>query len=124
MSERFELARRLRFESAHFLPNAPKGHKCKRLHGHSFVAEIWVSGPLDEDVGWVIDFADIDRLLGPIREELDHRLLNDIPGLDNPTSEELGRWLWTRVHGLLPLHLKVERVIVRETCEASVTYRA
>jgi len=124
MNERFELARQLRFESAHFLPNAPNGHKCRRLHGHSFLAEIWVSGQLDESAGWVMDFADIDHLLGPLREELDHHLLNDVPGLSNPTSEELSRWLWRRSRELLPGHLEVQQVVVRETCEGSVTYRA
>ena len=124
MSERFDLARKLRFESAHFLPNAPEGHKCRRMHGHSFMAEVWVAGELDETAGWVIDFAELDRHLNPIRQELDHQLLNEVPGLGNPTSEELARWLWRRCEAALPSNVKPTRVVIQETCESAVSYRA
>ena len=87
-----EIHRVFQVEAAHQLPNLPEGHKCRRLHGHSFRIEVAVSGPLDPRMGWVMDFADIDRHVDPLIAQLDHRLLNDIPGLDNPTSELLAVW--------------------------------
>ncbi|MFQ5765752.1 MAG: 6-carboxytetrahydropterin synthase QueD, partial [Rhodospirillales bacterium] len=75
------------FEAAHLLPNLPDGHKCRRLHGHSFRVTVTVTGGLDDEAGWVMDFADVDAACQPIRDALDHRYLNEIEGLDNPTSE-------------------------------------
>jgi len=92
------------------------------MHGHSFVAEVWVTGELNKTTGWVIDFAELDRHLNPIRQELDHQLLNEVPGLDNPTSEELARWLWRRCGAVLPSGIKPTRIVVRETCESAVSY--
>jgi 6-pyruvoyltetrahydropterin/6-carboxytetrahydropterin synthase len=123
MSERFEVTRVLRFESAHFLPSAPADHKCRRMHGHSFRAEVSVAGPLQQQ-GWVLDFAELDRLLAPLRIELDHHLLNDVPGLENPTSEEIARWTWRRLESHLPPGVSLSKIVVRETCESAVTYRA
>ena len=82
-----ELRKTFQFEAAHRLPNVPPGHKCARLHGHSFRLEIRVRGPLDPTLGWVMDFADIKAAFQPIYEQLDHHYLNDVPGLENPTSE-------------------------------------
>lgn len=116
----FELRRTFTFESAHRLPRLPEGHKCTRLHGHSFRAEIVVRGPLDPALGWVVDFGDIKAAAGPIVDELDHRYLNEIPGLDNPTSEVVCAWLWDRLAPRLPgLH----EITLHETCTSSCTYR-
>ncbi len=123
MSHQFDLSRELRFEAAHFLPQAPEDHKCRRLHGHSFRAEIVVSGPLDAERGWVIDFDALDLLIAPIQEQLDHQLLNEIEGLENPTSEEIGRWIWRRIEPVLPDQVVLVEVSVRETCRSTASYR-
>src|SRR5205814_10325639 len=80
------------FEAAHRLPNVAPDHKCARLHGHSFRVELHVRGPIDSAMGWVVDFADIKRAFKPIEDQLDHRYLNEVEGLDNPTSENLAKW--------------------------------
>lgn len=107
-------------EAAHRLPNLPEHHKCRRLHGHSFRVELYLSGPLTEMEGWVMDFADVSRAFGPIYERLDHHYLNEIPGLENPTSEQLARWIWNELKPGLPL---LSQVLVRETCTAGCVYR-
>ena len=107
------------FEAAHRLPNVDAGHKCARLHGHSFRAAVHVAGPVGDESGWVLDFAEIERAVAPLREQLDHHYLNDVDGLDNPTSERIAVWLWDRLAPVLPgLH----KVVVRETCTAGVEY--
>lgn len=109
------------FESAHFLPNVPKGHKCGRIHGHSFKCEIEVTGPVDPVTGWVMDFADIKKAFRPVEEALDHRYLNeDVPGLVNPTSEVICKWIWDELKPSLPL---LSAVILHETCNARSEYR-
>lgn len=115
-----EVYKRFRIEAAHRLPNVPEGHKCARLHGHSFRIELVVSGPVGERSGWVLDFADIEAAFGPIFAMLDHRYLNDIEGLENPTSENLARWIWRRVRPALP---GLSTVAVAETCNAGCVYR-
>ncbi len=115
-----EIFKRFRFEAAHRLPNVPPDHKCFRLHGHSFEVELAVVGPVGDQSGWVIDFADIARAFEPIHKALDHRCLNDVEGLENPTSELLCRWIWARIKPELPL---LRAVSVRETCTAGCTYR-
>jgi 6-pyruvoyltetrahydropterin/6-carboxytetrahydropterin synthase len=113
-----DVFREFTFEAAHRLPHVPSGHKCGRLHGHSFRVEVHVAGPVDVVTGMVIDFAEIKAAFAPIHDCLDHNFLNEVPGLDNPTSENLARWIWDRlVHGL-PL----SRVVVRETCTSGVAY--
>ena len=86
-------------EAAHRLPNVPQGHKCARLHGHSFRIELHVSGEPDPHAGWVMDFAELKSLFQPIYDRLDHHYLNEIDGLENPTSERLAIWLWEQVKG-------------------------
>jgi 6-pyruvoyltetrahydropterin/6-carboxytetrahydropterin synthase len=113
------LIRELRFEAAHRLPKVPPGHKCARLHGHSFKIELAISGPVNPETGWLIDFGEIDRLWQPIYDQIDHNYLNEVPGLDNPTSEILARWLWDRMKPKLP---ELERVIVHETCDSRCEY--
>src|SRR3954469_23243846 len=85
------------FEAAHRLPNVPTGHKCARLHGHSFHVSVHIVGPIGKETGWVIDFADISAAMNPLIARLDHYYLNDIEGLDNPTSENVARWIWRRL---------------------------
>jgi len=106
-------------EAAHLLPNLPEGHKCRRLHGHSFTVEIHVQDKVDEALGWVMDFADIGKAFQPIYDMLDHHYLNDIPGLENPTSENLARWIWQR---LQPELGTLSAVHVKETCSSGCFY--
>jgi 6-pyruvoyltetrahydropterin/6-carboxytetrahydropterin synthase len=107
-------------EAAHRLPNVPPGHKCARLHGHSFRVEIHISGEIDPHTGWVMDFADIKAAFKPLYDQLDHHYLNDIEGLENPTSEQLARWIWDRLKPALPL---LSEVVVHETCTSGSRYR-
>lgn len=116
----FELSKTFRFEAAHRLPRVPEGHKCARLHGHSFRCEIVVAGAMQADTGWVIDYADIKAAANPVFDALDHHYLNDIEGLENPTSEVLARWIWDRLASQLP---DLHAVTVRETCTSACTYR-
>ncbi len=106
-------------EAAHRLPNLPEDHKCFRLHGHSFRIEIHVSGEVGEKSGWVMDFADIKGAFDPLFEQLDHRYLNEIIGLENPTSENLARWIWHNLINNLP---QMSKVVVCETCTAGCVY--
>lgn len=106
-------------EAAHFLPNVPAGHKCARMHGHSFRIEVHVSGEVGADSGWVMDFADLKRAFQPLFNQLDHYCLNDIEGLENPTSENLARWIWKRLQPGLP---GLSRVVVQETCNAGCIF--
>lgn len=115
-----EIFKEFTIEAAHRLPNVPEGHKCSRLHGHSFKIEIHVSGKVGKDSGWVMDFADIKRAFQPLYERLDHHYLNEIDGLENPTSENLARWIWQKMIEDLP---RLSKVIVRETCTSGCVYR-
>lgn len=115
-----ELSKEFGFESAHSLPNVPEGHKCSRLHGHSFRVSVHVEGPVGEETGWVMDFADLKAAVQPTIDALDHRLLNDLDGLGNPTSENVARWIWARIADGLP---GLTAVTVRETCTSACTYR-
>jgi 6-pyruvoyltetrahydropterin/6-carboxytetrahydropterin synthase len=114
-----EAFKEFNIEAAHRLPNVPEGHKCARLHGHSFRIRIVVSGPVGETTGWVLDFADIKRAFAPVHDQLDHRYLNEVAGLSNPTSENLARWIWDRLKPSLPM---LSGVVVRETCTAGCVY--
>jgi 6-pyruvoyltetrahydropterin/6-carboxytetrahydropterin synthase len=107
-----------RFEAAHFLPRVPAGHKCARLHGHSYRVEVRVEGPVDDHFGWVVDFAVVKEAFAPLLAQLDHYLLNDVSGLENPTCENLARWIWA---GLPALPLSA--VVVRETATSGCIYR-
>ena len=115
-----ELRKTFQFEAAHYLPHLPENHKCRRLHGHSFKAEIVVEGECDPKLGWVIDYADISTAFKPLWEQLDHHYLNEIEGLENPTSENVALWIWERLKPSLPLLTAVE---VAETCTARCVYR-
>lgn len=113
-----DVFREFTFEAAHRLPNVAEGHKCARLHGHSYRVEVHVRGPVGAESGMVTDFADIKAAFAPIDSELDHYYLNEIPGLENPTSENLASWIWDR---LAPV-LSVTRLVIRETCTSGVVY--
>ena len=108
------------FEAAHRLPHVPAGHKCGRLHGHSFRVEIHLDGELDAETGWVLDFAELKAVFQPLYDQLDHHYLNDIDGLDNPTSERLAVWIWDQLKPTLPL---LSEVVIFETCTAGCRYR-
>lgn len=118
---RVELTREFHFEAAHRLPMVPPEHKCFRMHGHSFRVEVCVAGEIDPKLGWFVDFGEIAATVEPLlKQELDHRTLNDVPGLENPTSEVLCGWLWKRLQPLVPGLLAIT---VHETCTARCTYR-
>lgn len=115
-----EIFKEFRFEAAHRLPNVRPGHKCSRLHGHSFVVQVHVQGPVASHTGWVVDFADLATAWQPLHAVLDHNFLNEVEGLENPTSEVLARWIWRRIGPALPL---LSQVVVRETCTSGCVYR-
>ena len=124
-----DIFRVFQVEAAHFLPNVPEGHKCARLHGHSFRIEVHVSGPVGEQDGWVMDFADLRRIFQPLFDQLDHHCLNEIEGLENPTSENLAKWIWQRLivdfQGGGPGEAnqkKLSKIVVQETCNAGCIY--
>ena len=115
-----EIFKDFTFEAAHRLPQVPPGHKCARLHGHSFQVSVHVDGAVGTQTGWVRDFADLTDAMDPLLEQLDHHYLNEIEGLENPTSEHLARWIWERVAPALP---GLTAVTVEETCTARCVYR-
>lgn len=119
MAEIVELVKDFSFEAAHFLPNVPEAHKCRRIHGHSFHVQVAVRGPIDPHLGWVMDFADLKGAVDPLVKELDHYLLNDLEGLANPTSEILAIWIWNRLAAKLPV---LHRVTIEETCTSRCHY--
>lgn len=118
---RTEIEKTFSLECAHRLPHVPEGHKCSRIHGHSFQVTLRVSGPVDPKLGWIVDFAEIARAWQPMHELLDHRFLNEIAGLDNPTSENLARFLLERVR---ITGATLSAVSVAETCTACCTVYA
>lgn len=114
------LSREFTFEAAHRLPNVPEGHKCARLHGHSFRINLVCEGEVDERTGWLIDFAQIKQAFAPVYDQLDHRYLNDVEGLANPTAEHLAMWIWSKTKPRLP---QLAEVGVAETCATGCVYR-
>jgi len=114
-----DVFRVFQIEAAHRLPNVPEGHKCARIHGHSFRIEVHVTGPVIQPLGWVMDFADLRRAFQPLFDRLDHHYLNEIAGLENPTSENLAKWIWGELKNSLP---GLSKIVVQETCTAGCTY--
>ena len=114
-----EIFRIFHIEAAHRLPNVPADHKCARLHGHSFRIEVHVAGEVDHESGWVQDFADISAAFLPIKEQLDHHYLNEVPGLENPTSENLAVWIWNQISPGLSM---LSKIVVQETCTCGCSY--
>lgn len=117
---RVRLAKSFTFEAAHFLPSFPEGHKCRRMHGHSFLVEVIVEGDIAGGQHHLIDYADLGEAIEPLRRRLDHYCLNEVPGLENPTSERIAAWLWERLKPALPL---LSEIVVRETCTNRCEYR-
>ena len=115
-----ELRKTFQIEAAHRLPNVPTGHKCARLHGHSWRIEVAIEGPVGNDTGWVMDYADLKAAFQPIHDRIDHNYLNEIPGLENPTSERLAVWLWNELKPRLPLLIEL---VIAETCTSRCVYR-
>lgn len=114
-----EIFKEFQFEAAHRLPNAPEGHKCRRLHGHSYRVQLHLKGNVQEGTGWVVDFSDITAAFRPIYDCLDHQYLNEIDGLDNPTCELIATWIWNRLKPSLPA---LTCITIHETCTAGCTY--
>ncbi|CAH0992500.1 6-carboxy-5,6,7,8-tetrahydropterin synthase [Sinobacterium norvegicum] len=108
------------FEAAHKLPNVAEGHQCGRLHGHSFHVRLYIKGEVDEKTGWIMDFGDIKAIFKPIYDRLDHYYLNDIEGLENPTSEVLAKWIWQQ---LKPRLKELDKIEIKETCTSGCIYR-
>jgi 6-pyruvoyltetrahydropterin/6-carboxytetrahydropterin synthase len=108
------------FEAAHLLPHVPEGHKCRRLHGHSYVVQIYITGSIDPNVGWVMDFGELKEIAEPILGQLDHHYLNEVPGLENPTCEILARWIWNRLRPVLPM---LSKLVVKETPTSGCIYQ-
>lgn len=115
-----EIFKEFTFEAAHRLPHVPPGHKCARLHGHSFRVSLHVRGEVGDESGWVMDFGDIKAAFQPLYEQLDHYYLNEIEGLENPTSENLARWIWERLRPSLP---QLAEIRVHETCTSGCVYQ-
>jgi 6-pyruvoyltetrahydropterin/6-carboxytetrahydropterin synthase len=102
--------RTFRFHAARHLPNLDDNHICKQTHGHTFNLTVYVEGNIDTTTGFVIDFFDIDKIVNAnILSIIDHKLLNDIPNLSNPTSENLSKWIWNtlavKIDGLSKISL-------------------
>lgn len=114
------LTKSFSFEAAHWLPTFPEGHKCRRLHGHSFHVDVVVAGEVDQAKGYLIDYGDIKAALEPMKRRLDHYLLNEIEGLENPTAENIAGWIYDRLRPDLPL---LDLVRVHETCTTACEYR-
>ena len=114
-----EIWKEFAFEAAHVLPRVPDGHKCKRLHGHSYRVRVYVKGDVDPELGWIVDFGDIKEAFEPIRGQLDHYYLNDIEGLENPTCEVISKWIWQRLKPALP---SLSRIEIGETCTSGCIY--
>ena len=114
-----QIFKQFTFDSAHFLPNVPEGHKCKEIHGHTYHLTVYLDGDLDEKLGWVIDFTDVKNVIDPIIKSIDHQFLNNIPGLENPSSEIMAIWLWNKIEPELPQLSKIE---LNETPTSGVIY--
>ena len=115
-----EIFKEFTFEAAHRLPHVPAGHKCGRLHGHSFRVALYVAGPVEPESGWLMDFSELKERFAPLYDHLDHHYLNEIEGLENPTSENIARWIWDQLKPALP---QLSQVVVQETCTSGAIYR-
>ena len=107
------------FDSAHSLPNVPEGHKCKAIHGHTYKLTVFVEGDLDEKQGWVMEFSELKDVVKPLVEQLDHKYLNDIEGLENPTCEIIAKWLWDRIKPDVP---QLQKIHLDETPTSGAIY--
>lgn len=117
---RCRITKSFSFDAAHWLPHVPAEHKCRRLHGHTYTVVLGLEGELDPRLGWVQDYNEVAAACRPLLAELDHRCLNDLEGLENPTAELLAAWIHGRLRPLLPL---LADVTVRETPTTEAVYR-
>lgn len=115
-----EVFKEFTFDAAHFLPNVPPGHKCRNMHGHTYSVRVVVEGEIDPELGWVIDFADMKAAFQPVKEKVDHQLLNEIEGLENPTAEVIAAWMWGQLASEIPGMVRLE---LRETPTSGVIFR-
>jgi 6-pyruvoyltetrahydropterin/6-carboxytetrahydropterin synthase len=115
-----EVFREFTFDAAHWLENLPAGHKCARMHGHTYRLQVFVGGPIDERIGWIVDFAEVKRITREVIAPLDHHVLNEVPGLEQPTTEHIAMWIWDRLKGPLP---GLTKVVLWENANSGVTYR-
>ena len=109
----------LSFDSAHYLPHVPEDHKCRNMHGHTYRLRVWLEGNPDKHLGWVMDFAELKKIMQPVIDQLDHKLMNEVPGLENPTCENIAIWLWQQLRPQLP-HLK--KIELHETPTTGAVY--
>ena len=116
---KMEIYKEFSFDSAHFLPNVPDGHKCKEMHGHTYRLKVFIKGELDPQLGWIMDFKDLKEALLPVIDQLDHKLINNIQGLQNPTAENITVWIWQQIKPSLPL---LSRIELYETPTTGVIY--
>jgi 6-pyruvoyltetrahydropterin/6-carboxytetrahydropterin synthase len=117
--ERTQIYKKFTFDSAHYLPNVPIDHKCRNMHGHTYRMTVYLEGERQPGLDWIIDFAEVSRIVKAVTGIVDHRLLNEIPGLENPTCEVIAAWLWKRIEPELP-HLC--RIDLAETPDSGVIY--
>ena len=114
-----EIYKEFSFDSAHFLPNVPDGHKCKNMHGHTYRLRVFLEGTPDPELGWIMDFKDLKDKVNVVIDQLDHKLINEIRGLENPTAENITIWIWQEIKPLLPL---LSRIELYETPTTGVIY--
>lgn len=115
-----EIFKQFTFDSAHFLPKVPIGHKCREIHGHTYRLVVFMEAELDKELGWVMDFAEVKKAIDPIIKSIDHKLLNNIAGLENPTCEGIAVWLWDKIKPEIPLLVRIE---LHETPTSGVVYK-
>ena len=115
-----EIYKEFSFDSAHFLPNVPEGHKCRNMHGHTYRLKVFIEGQPDPKLGWIMDFKELKDALSGVIEQLDHRLINDIPGLENPTAENITIWIWNQIK---PMLTNLSRIELYETPTTGVIYK-
>ena len=114
-----EIYKEFAFDSAHYLPYVPEGHKCKNMHGHTYHLRVYIQGIPDNRLGWLMDFKELKDLVNPLIDQLDHKLMNDVPGLENPTAENITIWFWDHLKPLLP---GLSRLELKETPTTGVVY--
>jgi 6-pyruvoyltetrahydropterin/6-carboxytetrahydropterin synthase len=114
-----EIYKEFSFDSAHFLPNVPDGHKCKNMHGHTYKLKVFIQGTPDPVLGWIMDFKELKDIVCQVIDQLDHKLINDIPGLENPTAENITIWIWKQIS---PMLSGLNRIELYETPTTGVIY--
>ena len=115
-----EIYKEFSFDSAHFLPHVPEGHKCRNMHGHTYRLKVFIEGQPDPKLGWIMDYKELKDALSGVIEQLDHRLINDIPGLENPTAENITIWIWNQIK---PMLTNLSRIELYETPTTGVMYK-